>query len=57
MVDQNSRECYRLLPDGIAKQRRYPCVIPTEDSDDLGVWMSWTWQRRGVMSAKIVLAS
>ncbi|RYN58942.1 hypothetical protein AA0114_g1914 [Alternaria tenuissima] len=32
----------------------HPCLTPTEDDDEDGVWVSWTWQRRGIMVAKVV---
>ena len=32
----------------------YPCVTPTEEDDKDGVWVSWTWQRRGIKIARVV---
>ncbi|KAJ5378894.1 neuraminidase [Penicillium cosmopolitanum] len=32
----------------------YPCLTPTEEDDEDGIWVSWTWQRRGIMIARVV---
>jgi len=31
----------------------YPTVTPTAEDDDIGVWVSYTWQRRGIVVCKI----
>lgn len=31
----------------------YPTVAPTSAEDEPGVWVSYTWQRRGIVLAKI----
>ncbi|ORX38975.1 BNR repeat-like domain-domain-containing protein [Kockovaella imperatae] len=42
--------------DGL-EEYSYPSIVPLEDDDgEVGVWMSWTWQRRGIKVAKIVEA-
>jgi hypothetical protein len=31
----------------------YPCLAPTMEDDVDGVWVTYTWQRRGLMACKI----
>lgn len=54
MEGQSSRECTAFGDPTHPDRDRYPCVVPTEDDEELRVWMSWTWQRRGIMTAKVV---
>ncbi|KAF2447365.1 glycoside hydrolase family 33 protein [Karstenula rhodostoma CBS 690.94] len=32
----------------------YPCLTPTEEDAEDGVWVSWIWQRREIMIARVV---
>jgi hypothetical protein len=36
-----------------ATDDRYPCLTPTLPDDVDGVYLSYTWQRRGVAFAKV----
>ncbi|AAW43695.1 hypothetical protein CNBE2920 [Cryptococcus deneoformans B-3501A] len=31
----------------------YPTVTPTAETDEIGVWVSYTWQRRGIAVCKV----
>ena len=32
----------------------YPSITPTDQDDEIGVWVTYTWQRRGIKTAKVV---
>ncbi len=42
-----------IVSDGTA-EFSYPTVVPTAEGDAVGVWCSYTWQRKGIVVAKVI---
>lgn len=58
MVNQSSRKSVHSIVNSRKIQAylssfRYPTVTPTAETDEIGVWVSYTWQRRGIAVCKV----
>jgi predicted neuraminidase len=42
-----------IVSDGTA-EFSYPTVVPTAEGDEVGVWCSYTWQRKGIVVTKLL---